>query len=291
MFSIQAVRATQFTEVFNNIRTLVNRGLVDPALGTLPKQAQLLTKHCMALTPPRNNKGNVTNMRIANARTHKEAGENAVARDINYIIKGRAAGYLESVISITGKSDNISQALRNKKGVTYLIDVDRIDESGGEIPGWHKKHRDSRGRINRSTKGGDDIIGRWRAKNRLWVPNDELDHYRKKKQAMVGWAKSGWLKAYLALKGTRAPDWVMRHTARPGTYINGLNTPRPFIQVGNGTRWGGGPTGSTVVQTAFAARTRAMQTFFNTMMRLASEGKPTQWQAKAMAAVAQQDDA
>lgn len=285
MFYIQAVSETQFTSVLNDIRTLVRRGLVDPALGTLPKQAQLLTEHCMALTAPRSNKVNG----IKAFRTHKEAGENAVARDINAIIGARSIGYLESVIQITGKTDNVVQTLRNKKGVTYVIDVNRIDLGEGRLEAFHSKSRDNRGRVLRArSKSNDSVIGRWKNRDRMWTTPDALDAYRKKKQAMVGWAKAGWLKAYLALGGTRAPDWVTRHGTSRGVYVNAMNTARPHIQVGNATGWGSGAGATAAVRDAFSARTRAMQTYFNTMMRLAAEGKPTQWQAKAIAAASQE---
>ena len=288
MFSIQAVRATQFTEVFNNLQMLVKRGLIDPELGTLPKQAQLLTEHCMGLTPPRDNRNRYSPGSVAKNQ-HQKMGENAVARDINSIIAARSIGYLESVIQITGKTDNISQILRNKKGVTYAIDVNRIDVDGGRLSDFHRKNRDTRGRVLRATsKSNDAVIGRWKNRDRMWTTPDALDAYRKKKMAMVGWAKAGWLKAYLALGGKRAPAWVTRHGTSAGSYTNGLNTSRPFIAVGNGTRWGSGAGANAAMLDAFQGRTKAMQTYFNTMMRLASEGKPTQWQAKAQAAAAQE---
>ena len=120
------------------------------------------------------------------------------------------------------------------------------------------------------------------------MPGGVLDAYRKKMQGRVGTAKAGWLTAYINLGGKRAPDWVKRHGMALGSYQNGLNSARPFVAVGNNTRWGKGAGAQATVHAAFAARARAMQTFFNTMMRLASEGKPTQWQAKAQAAAAQE---
>lgn len=272
---------TQFTNALQGVRECVKLGLVDPEHGTLPKQAQMLVELCMVLTPPRNNK-DASGKRITNS--HKEAGESAVARDINRVIKARNPAYLESVIAITGKEDNIRQVLRTKKGVTYLIDVDRINVDGSEQAAWHAKHRDSRGRISRSTSTSNDtVIGRWQADNRLWVPPGSLSAYVKKMKARVGWAKAGWMKAYLGLKGKRVADWVARHGTARGQFENGLSSSRPYIAVYNDTGWGRSGEAQRIVSAAFAARTKAMITYANTAMRLAGEGKPTRWQAKMAA--------
>ena len=52
-FSVQAMDENAFGYALGNLREAVRRGLVDPELGTLSKQAQLLTEHCMTLTPPK----------------------------------------------------------------------------------------------------------------------------------------------------------------------------------------------------------------------------------------------
>jgi len=284
---IQTVAGTEMSIMLQKIRGLAIRGLVDPALGTIPKQAQLLVELCMGLTPPRANTDKLTGAKIS--PTHKAAGESAVARDINFIIKARNPGYLESVIQITGKTENVRHALTNKKGVTYLIDVDRINEDGSEIPTWHAKHRDARGRVRGSTsKSNDTVIGRWTARNRLWVMPGSLHAYVKKKQALVGHAKAGWLKAYLALGGKRIADWVARQGSASGTFVDGLSSARPYVAAYNNTGWGRGPDSERIVENAMQARAKAMASYYNTTMRLAAEGKPTRWQAQVAAEAAKQ---
>lgn len=250
-----------------DIQSLVRRGLVDPELGTLSKQGQLLAEHCMKLTPPRNLK----------------QGENAVARDISRVVVKREQGYLESVYNISGTETNVRQYLRNKKGQTYLVDIDEIDLTGGKIAGWHKARRDSRGRVLRATsKSNDKTIGRWRADNVLWAPAGEVESYIKLKQAVVGFAKAGWLKGYLALGGKRVSEWVARHGQNKGQFIDGRSAPNPSVTVRNVTAWGAkNDEAERITANAIAARARAMKSYFENICRLASEGKPTQWQTQA----------
>lgn len=265
-FSIMAQRETEFSVAIDRLRTGVRRGLIDPKFGTLPEQAKLLTERCMRMTPPKT----------------LEQGENRTAKDITSIIKGRDPEYLDFVVALTGKTTNVRQTLKTKAGVPYVIDVDYIDQSGGSIASWHEKHRDKRrGRVWRgSAKNMDDKIGRWQSRNTLWVPGNVLKEYLAKMKAHVGTAKAGWLKAYLALRGTRAPDWVRRQSTRQGIYINGLNNPKAFIEVRNASKWGTRNSNSAdIVAKALAYRARDMQRYLDKMMDLARRGIATPFQS------------
>lgn len=265
-FSIMEQRQTEFSVAIARLRAGVRRGLIDPKFGTLPEQAKLLTERCMRMTPPKT----------------QEQGENRTAKDITSIIKGRDPEYLDFLVQLTGKTTNVRQALRTKAGVPYVVDVDVIDQSGNQIAAWHEKHRDKRrGRVWRgSSKNQDDKIGRWRARDTLWVPGHVLKSYLAKMKAHVGTAKAGWLKAYLALGGTRAPDWVRRQSMREGIYINGLNNPKAFIEVRNASKWGTRNSNSAdIVAKALAYRARDMQRYLDRMMDLARRGIATPFQS------------
>lgn len=271
-FGIMEQRQTEFAVAIQRLRKGVRRGLIDPKFGTLPEQAKLLTERCLRMTPPKT----------------QEQGENRTAKDITSIIKGRDPEYLDFAVKLTGKTTNVRQALKTKAGIPYVIDVDVIDESGNQIAAWHEKHRDKRrGRVWRgSAKNNDDKIGRWQSRNTLWVPAEALKAYLEKMKSHVGTAKAGWLKAYLALGGTRAPDWVRRQSLRQGIFVNGLNNQRPFIEVRNASKWGTRNNNSAdIVSKALAYRARDMQLYLDKMMDLARRGIATPFQASQAASL------
>lgn len=281
-FSIKETSENEIGFRLGNIRRLVQMGLVDPELGTIPKQAQLATELCMRLTPPFAGQN-----AAGDNLTAKKMGENAVARDINAIVKGRDVEYLSFLVDLTGTTTQVQRTLRTKQGVPYVIDVDYIDQTGAGIRDFHHSKRDSRGRVLIATsKSNDNQIGRWKARNRLWAPAPEVKRYIRRKQDHVGWAKAGWLRAYRGLGGTRVSDWVARHGYMMGSLVNatGPENPNPYIQVNNNTAWGAkNNQADRVVSRALSARARAMKTYFEKMMELASKGTPTPFQLKQAA--------
>lgn len=277
--TIQEQQRDEFGYRLQMIQKLVKQGLVDPQFGTLPKQAQLLAVECMQFTPPF--KGSIKGQN----KGARDMGENAVARDITRVVVGRDQDYLETIVKLNGGPNVIRQTLRTKAGVPYVIDIDRIDLVGSEIPDWHKARRDkARGRVLRATsKSNEKTIGRWVADNVLWAPAGEVKRYIAKKKANVGFAKAGWLRGIYAWDrtdvGQDPPEWVQRHGMAFGRVVDGLASENPFVSVSNVTKWGQyHPEGGRVVQKAMNNRLRKMRTYFETMMRLAAQGKPTPFQ-------------
>jgi hypothetical protein len=122
----------------------------------------------------------------------------------------------------------------------------------------------------------------------LWKQRAALKELRDAARGRVGWAKAGWLRAYIGLNGKRAPDFAQRFAGIKGIFEDGRGSDQnPYIAAYNDTGWGRAGESKRIVAASMQARTRAMQTYFNTTMRLASEAKPTRWQAQ-MAAVAAQ---
>ncbi len=255
MITLSQIDALQFSRVFHDIKTLVRKGLVDPELGTISKQAQLLALHCIKLTPPANRKQGKDRTRI----------------DVNKIFHPVDPSKMTSpaLAKLVRRSDPVAWAAfsRNVKGP--LANTDAIVPT----PAIHKANRDRRGR------------GKKTHFVTLWKQCGELKALRDAAVASVGWAKAGWLKAYAALGGKRIDAWWGRHGQVRGIFEDGRgNATNPYIGTYNNTGWGKAGESKRIVQNAMQSRTKAMQTYFNTAMRLASEGKPTQWQAKMQAA-------
>lgn len=243
-----------------DIRTLAMRGLVDPELGTLPKQAQLLTEHCIKLTPPKT----------------VGQGKRRVKYDVERIFHPVDPGEMRSpsVAKLVRRSDAEAWAkFTSNLGKGPMAGTRAVTPTQS----LHNANRDRRGRAKRT-----NFVT-------LWKERGQLREVIKAAQARVGWAKAGWLRAYRALGGTRVSEWYMRFSHIRGIFINGMSDPvRPFIGVYNDTGWGKGGESNRVVLAAMRARERAMQSYYNATMRLASEGKPTLWQIQMQAVASTQ---
>lgn len=253
MIYIQEVQNGQFHIALDRLRHAVNQGLIDPQLGTLPKQAQLLTELCIKLTPPATQQQGklrifrdlrkLFNPLLADAiRDHGNQGLRRLIRGgdrekWNKMASGATKGAFVRTIAVTPTLDMHRQHKLN------------MLRKNGRRPPWVVLEKD-RGALN-------SVI--------------------REVQKRVSWAKSGWLVAYRKLGGTRSPGWV-KHNA-PGGITIVETGPRPFIDVRNHTSWGKYGEGDRIVANAFATRTTAMHRYFNTMMSLAARGIKTQWQS------------
>lgn len=259
-FSIQAQREDEFAYRLQRLRDLVRKGLVDPELGTLSKQAQLLSEHCMRLTPPKS----------------VGQGKRRVKFDLNKIFHPVAVSDLNSkglrkIVRIGDAQAWDAFARRVQRGP--FAQTTAVEPSRD----LHRANRDRRGRA-RKTKFVT-----------LYPQQSTLRDMIRAKQEKVGWARAGWLRGYLALGGTRAPDWVMRHAPGSGTFTDGRTLPdNPMVAVYNTTDWARyHDEARRVVSDAMRARARAMQSYFEATMRLAAEGKQTSFQMQ-QAAIADQ---
>lgn len=256
-FSIDTL---QFTDVFQNIRALVRKGLVDPELGTISKQAQLLVELCMRNTPPKS----------------KSQGQRRVSADVDKIFHPLDPGQF--------RSPEIARLVRNSDPTGWNAMARNL--STGPLAGttavvptpqMHRANRDRRGRAKRTP-----FVT-------LWKQRTALKELRDAARDRVGWAKAGWLRAYLGLNGKRAPEFAKKFAHIRGVFEDGRGSgDNPYIGVYNDTGWGKAGESKRIVAASMSARTRAMETYFNTTIRLASEGKPTRWQAQMAAVAAQQ---
>lgn len=250
--SLRSQREDEFAYRLGRLRDLVRQGLVDPEIGTLSKQAQLLAEHCMRLTPPRS----------------VGQGKRRVQNDLNKIFHPIEANDLDSkslrkIVRI-GDAQAWDAFARN-------VHKGPFAQTRAIVPTreLHKANRDRRGRA-KSTR----LVT-------LHPQRSVLQSLIRRAQEAVGWAKAGWLRGYLALGGTRASDWVMRHTPGSGTLVDGrFAQDRPFIAIYNTTDWGQrNDEAQRIVSSALQARARAMESYFKKTMELAAKGQ-TPYQAQ-----------
>lgn len=254
-FTVKAQNESEILYRLDKLKELVRRGLVDSDMGTLTVQGRLLAEHCIRLAPPQN----------------KAQGQKRIESDFNYIfqpidpLKMDSPSVRKLVIKSDPKaweafSQNLKKGpLRNTVAVFPTL-------------AKHAQHRDKRGR---ALRGRDRMVT-------LFAQQRELKRLIKFKQGLVGWAKAGFLKGYLALGGTRAPAWVTRHGTDAGVFIDHRGDPvAPGIAVYNDTRWGKtNDEGQRIVNTALRARGRAIKAYYEKMMQLAAEGKQTPFQVE-----------
>jgi hypothetical protein len=140
-----------------------------------------------------------------------KAGQGAVNRDIRRLFKTGGDVYAE--IRATGNKPLASafyiayegNKLKGKRGAEALMQKSTTKYQPLKIerkinPTLHKESRDRRGRVARN-----------RLPKQVVAKDKALDDYIKKKQAMVGLAKSGWASAAREMGGARQiPSWAKR---------------------------------------------------------------------------------
>jgi hypothetical protein len=256
-----AERENEFAFRLGRLNELVQKGLVDPNIGTLPKQAQLLTEHCMRLTPPKTVEQGKTRVRYDLRKifhpVDKEDMKNPAVRALVY------------------RSDFAAwdAFARNVKGGPFAG-----TKAVTPMPEMHTANRDRRGRAKKT-----NFVT-------LWKQRGEMNRIIRDAQTRVGWARAGWNVAFRALRGV-APAWVAKHANSPGKFVNGLANPQPFIEVANNTKWAGRADSEQIVRKALAYRARDMKTYFDKMMGLAASGTATPYQAQQAQIAAQFTDA
>lgn len=246
-FSVQAQNENQLAYYMGKIRSAVRQGLIDPEIGTLSKQGQLLAEHCMRLTPPRS----------------VGQGKRRVAIDIRKIFNPVKLTDIHSpsVREIVRSGDvRAWDKFASNRGAGGFYGLTAVENPSEQL---HKVYRDRRGRARRTC-----FVT-------LYPQREAIASIIKASQARVGWAKAGWLRGYIELGGTRAPDWVRRHGVIRGQFTDGRNHPEnPFVSVGNNSGWGRyKDENQRIVNAAIRARAAAIKTYFEKMMELAARGE------------------
>lgn len=180
----------------------------------LDEQAALLFRDASKFTPPFGG-GTLPamNRRTYGTAKDKKAGENAIRSDLSIVFRRREKGYLQFVEDVSGTRRNIRQTLRNKSGRVYLVDVDVINyDSYTAAEDWHRQMKRKDGRVKGHMKGGKDSkIGRWQARDRMWITPQIYNKLFKSLKSRVGRGKALFAWAAQEMGGKQAPKWISRH--------------------------------------------------------------------------------
>jgi hypothetical protein len=163
----------------------------------------------------------------------KKQGENAVQADLRklygdatdaYVVIAAAEQQMAEAFYKAmqrGRYDKAQKILLTSGSSWRAVPIAEFDS------GLHERNRNARGRVSRHvpaqiTRGTGAFKG-----------------YLKKKVAMVGFGKAGWATCASILESTRGiPQWVTRHTAAPGSVLDGTRSnDKPFIILTNGVRY------------------------------------------------------
>lgn len=259
------IDAAQLGKALDNIQDCVRRGLIDPEMGTIPKQAQLLTELCINLTPPRN----------------AAQGRRRIAADVAMLFNPLQPDAIRDdglrALARKGTRDDWNRMAEKAKNGKFA--GKRAVEPSLLLHDPHKIN------LMRGWRGGGvSRLPRWVT---IWKDRGALRSVIKSVQSRVGWARAGWLRAYRALGGNRVAEWYAKHGSVRGIFVDGLANENPYVVVGNDTPWGRGGEANRIVGNAIQTRIRAMERYATAMARLASQNVLTPWQQKRAQIAAQ----
>ncbi len=129
-------------------------------------------------------------------------------------------------------------------------------------PTIHTSQRNAQGKVGRAT-------------NQVVLGSDAslLKKYKKTIQDHVGYAKSGWLRAYYLVGGANAPSFVSRHGMNGGDVIdNHADETNPSITAINRTPWAvRKDEGLRIIRSAYFSRAEAIKGKILTKLKLAGQ--------------------
>lgn len=222
------VESANFTNALRNLRRYVGA----EAERLIKNESRLLVREFMNRTPPfdMKKKGGISGL-SGNAQ---RIGEKAVARDINYLVKGFDSGFLQSLQDWYGTTIT-DRVFTRKDGTDWLIDRTTITRSVGTIKQFHKSKRSRRrGNVPMAVSRRQSIdIGRHTSRDKIFTTHKVKSDYIKSKQANVGIGASGWNAAARALKAP-IPKWIKRHGYGYGFFSQtGMGTNKYRITMGS----------------------------------------------------------
>ena len=166
--------------------------------------AALLTK----LTPPFSTFPQLKGGGYNTQRRHKEAGENAILRDMSYIFSVRSERYLNFLIrQSNGQSRNINLKLRQKDGTLYSVIVGEINTNSTQAAlSFHKSKRNNIGRTSNNNSESE-----WDAAGKMWITQRIWNEVKRILQDRVGFSKAAMASVAMSLGRPRPGRWVARH--------------------------------------------------------------------------------
>lgn len=186
------------------------------------EQGALFAMDAGKATPPHAGGELKISKRTLGSKLDFEAGRNAILSDLNIAFKVRDREYLYSIIEITGKRRNIRQTLRSKRtGRAYVVDVDYVNpDSAAEAIAWYQTRRRADGRVKGrqgGKKANDTRIGRWQARDVMWVTKDIFDAVYQHQIRNVGLAKATAGKAALQINPRTKLPLIVRKLLNKAT--------------------------------------------------------------------------
>lgn len=138
----------------------------------------------------------------------------------HFVIKSK--GYLQFLHDLTKTTRNIRRTLTNGAGVKYVVDVDEInyDSLSRALKFDWQQRRPSSGRARNKDQGSNDPrIGRWTARNRMWITLEIWDKILTAKYENIGMSKAALASAAVKLGLRNPPPYIKRHMAGSGTRV------------------------------------------------------------------------
>jgi len=144
-------------------------------------------------------------------------GRRAIHNDLEKIFSVAEPGTIARAIEYSGGSgNNVKTWMVSKRtGLPFLIEWNkaRLNPSNEEMAAHHNAHRTKNGRV--STAGDETRdIGRWVARNTMFVPQRAFNRYQKEVQEGVGRLKAGWVAMSRKYGAKRPTNWVDRHSSK-----------------------------------------------------------------------------
>jgi hypothetical protein len=238
----------QFGVAMDKLKIAVRQGFIDPKFGELTYQAKRLLERILKITPAHGN----------DPATQQFV---AIRNDVYKLVQVMPAIVMNA---IEARADLANKRLDgwlhdNKRGVHLRMNAAGWIRTPEQLRAIHKRQYTPRGRVRGLPPGARYYIS----------PFVLGDYLAKTMNPMAGKAKAGWLAAATRLYAEGIPRYALRHGNDGGSFTDGRQAPRPFIDVRNRTRWAraSGSEADRLVRSAIAYRARDMEKHFAMTMQ------------------------
>tara|TARA_R110000744_G_scaffold90984_10_gene176617 strand:- start:4099 stop:4845 length:747 start_codon:yes stop_codon:yes gene_type:complete len=166
--------------------------------------AQTLAK----ITPPFTSFPSLSGGGYNSQLRNKQAGENAIIKDMHNVFTVRERGYLEFLIRRAGRNKEIMLTLNNASG-PYEIVADAVNPSSvASAMNYIEYWENYRGR---TAIFNGDTIARWTSNRQMWITQEIWDAVYHQKSSKVGYAKGSLARYAVALGRPQPPMWIRRN--------------------------------------------------------------------------------
>lgn len=247
------ITVAEFGKRMDEVQRHIRSGLVDPHYGTLSEQGRLLCGDIMKLTP---------------ARTEDQQ-RHAIRNDLLNVFQIFPEQVVKTVASRNRNGRVDAWVHDDKQGVHLYVSVAGVATDVNQARSIHLHNYTSRGRTRRLL-GATTQSKQKKQGTKFMIAPSVFSTYLREVYLKVGIARAGWLPAASRLLTPNLPGYVLRHAPGEGTFVDGRDAARPFIDVRNTSRWAKlRDEGSRIVNSALGTRMRSMTTYFQKQAELA----------------------